>query len=314
MVWTAAGYGLWNKYHRKHRVRGEKFKPTDEWEVEPNAHPAIISDVDARAIIAVGRERTKVYERGRRKEQASPYLLSGDNAQGTPLFICGVCGSRMIGSNPGGRNRRKYTCSTKMYKGADHCRSTRIDTERLERAVLDVLRQRFTREYMLAVIRAANEEIRRQRHAVRQVTDVREVRLREIEVQLKRIRDSILAGIDPAVWADESKRLAKEKAELEASLAAEPPKQEQTAALEPIPEDRAEELARRVAQALAESATLDERKRIVKTLVQQMTLTSQGIVYLELTPDPLDLNAPTLYAMSGDKLVPPTGFEPVFPP
>ena len=309
MVWTAAGYSVWNKHYCKGKPRGVKFKPTSEWEVEPNAHPAIISEEEARRVLAVNTQRRREYERGGRKFVSSPYLLRGDNSEGAPLFICGACGRRVIGFTGGGRNRPKYICTTKLYNGAAYCPSPRVDAQRLDEAVIEVLKQRFTKEYILAVIDAANEVIKSEKPVEE---DPRERRLREIEVKQERIRKSILAGVDPSFWADEIRALQAEEQQLKASLRKEPPVRPEP--MRPIPRSEAERVAEELTAALSSPDTA-ERRNLVAKLVRQVTLApKQGMVYLELHPDPLNLAAPTLYAMSGNRLVAPTGFEPVPPP
>lgn len=303
MVWTAAGYTVWNKHYRKGAPRGEKFKPTEEWEVEAGAHPAIISEDEARRVLAVNAAHRRTHDRGFRKPAVSPYLLSGENREGAPLFVCGACGARVIGQKAG-RGRRKYICSTKAYKGAQHCPSERVDAAALEGMVIDVLRERFTPTYVREVIRAANELIAQEQKA--QPVNLTARRLKEIDTRLERIRQSVLAGFDPAVWADEVKALMEERAEL---LAA-PAQEEEAVAVrcQPISEDRAEEIVQELVLALNSEDT-KERRRLVRSLVSQVTLAPrQRSVFLELHPDPLDLDAPTLYQYR-DSQVPPTGRE-----
>lgn len=302
MVWTAAGYSVWNKHYRKGAPKGVKFKPTSEWEVEPNAHPAIISEEEARRVLAVNTQRRRDYERGNRKMLSSPYLLRGENSEGAPLFICGACGRRVIGFTGGGRNRPKYVCTTKLYNGPSYCQSPRLDARRLDDAVIEVLKKRFTKEYVLAVIDAANEAIRAEKPIE---GDPRDRRLREIQIRQERIRKSILSGVDPSFWTDEIRALQVEEEQLKTSLRDQPPAHPEP--MRPISRSEAERVAQELTDALSSPDTAERRGLVVK-LVRQVTLAPrQGMVYLELQPDPLDLEAPTLYAMSGDRLAPPTG-------
>src|SRR5690606_20597485 len=205
----------------KHKPVGQKWKPSSEWVVEPNAHPAIISEEEARAILAVNSRRRKNHERGVRKDKDSPYLIRGDNTEGEPLFICGVCGVRVLPQNPGRRNRARYVCSTKLYKGAEYCPTPRLDLISLERALLDMLTQRFTREFILEVIEAANRAAAEEPAAP--TIDQRQARLQEIDRKLERIQKSILDGADPSLWTAQLNALGREKAELERSLRENPP-------------------------------------------------------------------------------------------
>lgn len=307
MVWTAAGYTVWNKHQRKQKQAGEKWKPVSEWVVVPNAHPAIISEEEAKAILAVNQQRHKEHTRGLRKDRVSPYLLVGDNKDGVPLFICGACGARVIGKNPGGRNRRKYVCSTKEYRGAQYCPSERIDAEKLDNAVIELIKQKFTKETIIAIINAANEAIRALQQAPKS-GDPRRARLREIEKQLDRIQASILAGVDPSLWVAKINELQEEKKQIEAVLEHE---SENTEApryrlIEP---EEAERIAEDLVNAL-HTQDLPQRRKVIVSLIRQITLApKQGVVYVEFHDDPLDLNAPTLYALPvyGDIVAPPTG-------
>lgn len=310
MVWAAAGYTVWNKHQRKQKQAGQKWKPSSEWVVVPDAHPAIISEEEAKEILAVNTSRRREYDRGVRNDKASPYLIRGNNKDGVPLFICGACGARVIPWNAGGRNLPKYVCATKQYKGAQYCPSERIDMATLDNYVIDLIKQRFTRENVLAIIEEANRLIR-QEHNNTQHLDHRESRLKEIGQQLDRIQSSILAGVDPSLWVDKMNELQQEKEALEKSLREEP--KEEAPRYRLIQPKEAEKIAEELVAAL-HTSDVPERRRVIVSIVRQLTLApKQGVVYLEFHDNPLDLEAPTLYAVSvyGNSVVPPTGRVPV---
>lgn len=311
MVWTAAGYSIWNKHYKKNKVKGEKFKPVDDWEIEPNGHPAIITEEEAKAIIAVNRRRSTEHSQGDNHARTSPYLLRGNNREDVPIFLCGACGVRVIPWNSGRRGRPKYVCSTKQYKGPDYCASPRIDAKTLDNLVIDVLKNRFTPERIRLVIELVNEQIRRDseteaKHGRVNLSSAHK-RIREIDQQLHRIQRSIMAGFDPELWVDQVRELKAERDRLTQKIEnGKADDQPETPPLEPIPIDRIDELVDRVVQRLRSPET-HERRQVVLSLVRQVTLApKQDAVYLELWPDPLALELPTLYVY-GISLVPPRG-------
>lgn len=304
MVWTAAGYSIWNKHYSKgDKPRGEKFKPVSEWVIEPNAHPAIITETEAREIIEMTKRRRKEHSHGVRKDMQSPYLIRGNNSEGVPIFICGVCGGRVLPRHDGSRSRPRYVCSTKLYKGAHLCPTPRLDMDHIDKAVLRMLRRRFTREYILSVIEAANK-LATETAAV-PTLDHRERRLEEIERQLNNIQRSIMDGADPSLWTEHLNALGQERDELKRSLA-EDPVETAEQKYRPINVDEANKIADEMIRTM-KSPHVAERRRLLVSLVKQFTLTSDGTVYADLHPDPLKVDAPTLYAMSGNKVVAPTG-------
>jgi len=88
-----AGYAVWN-VHAKHG----RERPSSEWVIVPDAHPAILTEEEAKAIAEARRRRHEDNHRfdgGCRRSQTSSYLLSGG------LFKCERCGSNMIGFRTG---------------------------------------------------------------------------------------------------------------------------------------------------------------------------------------------------------------------
>ncbi|WP_324715596.1 recombinase family protein [Carboxydochorda subterranea] len=220
-ILTYAGYGVWNKHYRKGpRPRGVRYKPREEWIVEPRAHPAIIDEETADRLIALARQTREHYETGRgRKGAGSTYLLTGENLDGEPIFRCAACGGHLIGSanGSGGKRRRKYVCAEARYSGG--CETVWVDAERLEAAVLDYLR----RHYLTAdFARAVAEEVRRRQAAQNDDDPAAELRrrLRETERQLANVRQVIPAGGDPQALAAELNRLVATARTLQQQIAA----------------------------------------------------------------------------------------------
>jgi hypothetical protein len=83
------GYGVWNA-----RTKEGRERLASEWVIVPNAHPALITEEEARALLAARRrcaQATAMIPNNRGRSQISEYLLSGG------LFKCQRCGSNMIG-------------------------------------------------------------------------------------------------------------------------------------------------------------------------------------------------------------------------
>jgi len=114
MLMQYAGCGTWAV--RKKRRR--KWNDASDWEVVPNAHPAIITEAEAK-VIAQARERArctfhKPADRGsKRRTEASPYLLTGG------LFVCRRCGANMIGHR--NRGYSYYACGASQYRRGEGC-------------------------------------------------------------------------------------------------------------------------------------------------------------------------------------------------
>lgn len=153
-VMQYAGVAYWNKWAP--RGSGTKFNPRSQWEVEENAHPALITLEEARlalnANLAAKREATRA------RANASDYLLSGNNANGEPILICAECGAHMLGSTHS-KGNRYYVCSEKVYRG--NCSSRYVKMGDVDRVVLEVVRSQFSDSYIAAlidVIRQDNSE------------------------------------------------------------------------------------------------------------------------------------------------------------
>ena len=103
------GHEVWNV----HRKNGTK-RPPSEWVVVENAHEAIITEDEARAIASVRRAASgKRFDTGYGKSRASRYLLSGG------LFKCDRCGSNMTGFKTS--SEFYYVCGSQPYRKGMGC-------------------------------------------------------------------------------------------------------------------------------------------------------------------------------------------------
>lgn len=269
-IWIAAGYGIWNRHYVKgDRPPGVKFKPTDEWVIEPNAHPAIISEDDAKALIELSKNRRRTWKKTRGNHRRSDYLLSGLNAYEEPLFVCGRCGAPMVGNRiavRGDGGSRRYICSTYNRHGRMYCEPVRVNADELETNVLRYIRERLLKEeHIVATIRAANTLIEEE-HPKTSLVDQRRARIQEIERQIERAKQSILMGLDPEEWTDTIKMLRNEQKRLVELL-----EEDEIPELHPIPESAAPEIYRRLSEAFI-SGDVDQLRRVVRSYVLQIKL------------------------------------------
>lgn len=306
MIWTAAGYTIWNKHYRKGErpADGPKFKPTEEWVIEPDAHPAIIDKEEAERLIELGKARRGEREYAAHNQKRSTYLLSGNNAQGEPLFVCGRCGARMVGNRVGvrGGSARRYICSTYNRHGADYCVPVRIDADEIESNAIDYIRKNLlTEEAILATIRAANDLIASENPEA-SPSSRRRARIAEIERQVERAKASILAGADPSEWTATINALRAEQKALEGEL--EVFDVEEPKAIEPIPEDAAGEILARAKEAL-NSKNPEKLRHFVRAFLLRAELDhADCLVMAEFAPswlgdDVLPHLAPLWYPQRG---------------
>lgn len=111
-----------------HKVKKSFVKPEKDWvRIEKN-HEAVVSDRDF-AIV----QRLLGMDTRMSPEQSEVYPLAG-------MVVCADCGAAMVRKNvcSGKRKYRYYVCS--RNKETKECASHRIGVERLEEAVLEVLK------------------------------------------------------------------------------------------------------------------------------------------------------------------------------
>ena len=111
-----------------HKVKKYVVKPEKDWvRIEKN-HEAVVSDRDF-AIV----QRLLGMDTRMSPEQSEVYPLAG-------MVVCADCGAAMVRKNvcSGKRKYRYYVCS--RNKETKECASHRIGVERLEEAVLEVLK------------------------------------------------------------------------------------------------------------------------------------------------------------------------------
>lgn len=104
------GYGVWNV-----RTKEGRERPSSDWVIVPEAHPALITEDEARKIVAA-RRRAKITSSipvNRGRSLSSEYLLSGG------IFRCARCGANMIGFRTS--SGEYYVCGSQPYRRGMGC-------------------------------------------------------------------------------------------------------------------------------------------------------------------------------------------------
>ncbi len=170
------GVYYWNRTGRDLRGTGQKWKDPSEWEVVENAHPAIITVEELEELRATKGKEVKQRKRnsiaGKRqvRTEDSPYLFSGDNLAGEPLFVCLNCGGAINSQQIG--KYCYYLCATYKNKGKHACsKAVHIPKDYIEREVLKAIKGQFAGEHVkkiaLEADRILKEDQRDQEEAVR---------------------------------------------------------------------------------------------------------------------------------------------------
>ncbi len=255
------GFGVWNV----HRKSGQERSP-EEWVVVENAHPALLTEDEARAI-AAARQRnsqTKKFDTGFGQSRNSTYLLSGG------LFKCSRCGANMTGFRT--ESGYYYVCGSQPYRKGMGCGpGVYVPQAQVEAEVISGLKglvdvcvdpKRFTRK--------VNEELRRMWEASAAVDPHADQKIQAIDTKIGNIRRAVEEGLEDANWANV--RLRELHAERKALAAA------VTAVGQP-PRIDAEAVLRygRQTEKLFSQGEPAERKRLLRTWVREITLVPEEL-------------------------------------
>ncbi len=194
-----AGYGVWNV-----RGKSQRMNPAAEWVIVENAQPALITEEEAQAIMAV-RERQSAKHTSETGAQArskgSRFLLSGG------LFKCARCGANMAGfrsQNGKGRNGFYYVCGSAQYRRTLGCGpGVFVDQNVMEEAVFEEIDGQFGEwcddKAFAAKVGALVQETQKA-----QVSDTSELKARIVAIDEKivNLRKAIEGGLDDVGWAN----------------------------------------------------------------------------------------------------------------
>jgi len=103
------GCETWNVHRKNGSIR-----PQEEWVVVENAHPALLTSDEAKAIVQARQVNSrKGFDNRSRNSRSSGNLLAGG------LFKCGRCGSNMVGMDNG--KGQYYRCGSHAYRRGLGC-------------------------------------------------------------------------------------------------------------------------------------------------------------------------------------------------
>ena len=251
-----AGYGVWN-------VRGktQRVNPPSECVIVEDAHEALITEDEAKQVMAAraGNQR-KCFDKGYGRSRDSSYLLSGG------LFVCGRCGSNLLGLRKTDR-ARYYICGSQPHRRGMGCGTAvyvpqrEIESEVMAglTSLLDVCADTsgFTRK--------VNEELRRIWQDSTGYDPAIPHKLKDIDAKIANIRKAVENGMPDEEWG--YSRMRELMAEREAlseqvTLGGEAPQIDVRTAL-----------AYRVqADKIMAAGTYAEKKRLIRSCVDRITI------------------------------------------
>jgi len=248
-----------------HRKNGQE-RPAEEWVVVENAHPALITEDEARAIAAARKRNSqaKKFDTGFGRSRNSQYLLSGG------LFKCGRCGANMTGFRT--ESGYYYVCGSQPYRKGMGCGpGVYVPQAQVEAEVFSGLKglvqvcvdpKRFTRK--------VNEELRRMWEASATVDPDAGQKTQAIDMKIANIRRAVEEGLEDGNWAN--CRLRELHAERKALSAA-------VTAFGQPPSIDTETVLRygRQTEKLFTQGDPAERKRLLRTWVQEIMLVPEEL-------------------------------------
>ena len=247
----------------------------------PNAIPQIIDYNIWRKVQDIMDRAKKTAPRHRK----TMYLLTGK-------VVCGECGAAYTGNVEAKTNL--YTCSARKQKKT--CNNKSIRQELLEKFVLDhfesLLNSERVEELLLSIQRAAVEQAEKNEIELKGTKK----RLEEISGRLTKLFDALETGaMEAAIAGPRITELTHEKEDLTQRL-------HELMNVEEVKVDRQQALEFiALNKKILQERDPEECRKIVDTYVHQVTLFQNKIHIQYQLPDT-------------DKLVVPTGFEPVSPP
>ena len=267
------GFEVWN-VHRKNGTA----RPASEWVIVENAHAAIITEDEARAIVAARRQRShkRRFDRGYSRSRKSRYLLSGG------LFKCQRCGANMTGFKTG--SGPYYVCGSSPYRRGMGCGpgvyvpQDWVEGEMLEG--LGSLMQVCSDED--GFVRKVNEELSKLWQESSGYDPQAKGKIKQVDTKIANIRRAIEDGVRDATWANQRLgELQSERQELAQKTVAcgEPPQIDAKTAM----------AYRRKTKKLLKRGTPQERKQLVRTWVQEVKLAPDDLE-VEITyrvPEPV---------------------------
>jgi site-specific DNA recombinase len=255
------GYGVWNA-----RTKAGRDRPPSEWVIVPNAHPALIAEDEARAVLAARRRAQAtgtLPTRGR--SQTSAYLLSGG------VFKCERCGANMIGFRTS--SGEYYVCGSQPYRKGMGC-GPGVYVPR--RAVESEVCQGLSEVLKLCVdpegfTRQVNAEIRRmwEEFNGHGLASTSPKEIEQTDARINNIRRAVEDGFADAAWANARLRelMAERERLTAAALDGQPPQLDSQTVM----------AYRRQTEKVMNSGQPAERKRLMRAWVQDIKLEPRSL-------------------------------------
>ena len=255
------GCAVWNVHKKDGRER-----LVSEWVIVERAHQALITEDEAKKIADARRSSSgkKEFNAGPTRSRSSRYVLSGG------LFRCGRCGANMIGFHADGRFY--YVCGSQPYRKGMGCGpgvyvpQGQVESEVFAgvRGVLDYCAdpEKFTR--------AVNKELRQIWQASTGFRPKVEEEIAAIDRKIDNIRRALEDGLNDANWANTRLRqLHSERESLAAAArrSSAPPQIDISTAMD----------YRRQADKLFRHGNQGEKKRLLRTIVEEVKLMPQEL-------------------------------------
>ena len=287
VVWNRRRMGKFHRIADRREVERDgcgrrrlKWNDPQDWLVFENAHVALVDrDTFERAqrILEDRGNHRKATGFLTGKAKMSPYLLSG-------LVSCGACGGSMHGRTTWASKRRKdgsrigtayYVCGAAITKGKSVCQPISFMQRVLDEFVLDFVAQRIDaflgargRDTLRALIERqlapATPDTGPERHRVK-------ARLTELTTKIDSVIDLAATSAEHRdLMKDRLGRLLAERQEIERRLR----ELEHVPARAPKPELLVDAILAGLADArqLFEHGTMEERKRVIRAFVENLTV------------------------------------------
>ena len=181
------GYEVWNV-----RRKNGSFKPMDEWEIVENAHPAIITEDEAKTIAEVRKSKSdkQRFDKGYSRSKRSKYLLSGG------MFTCSRCGKNMIGYKKA-KGQQYYICGSLPYRKGMGCGAgVYVPQQVIEEHVIDGLMNVLTKVTSKeGFAKKVNQELKQIWEQKTGITDQINKEQNLVESKIKNIYTAIEEGL-----------------------------------------------------------------------------------------------------------------------
>ncbi|MBE0615234.1 MAG: recombinase family protein [Burkholderiales bacterium] len=197
---TYAGHTVWNVHNERvggKYAGGVKRRPREEWQMQRDTHPALITEAEAEAILA----RLAINPHIGQRAASYSYLLSG--------LLVDPLGNKWQGDRDGEGNGTFYRAPGK---------GRRVIAEKLDsRVITQVVRDLRSKEFA----KGLSDEAHRcaGKNSTETALEKSRSRLAAIDKKMNRYAEMAVEAASPRVFYDKIAELEKQRAEIESALA-----------------------------------------------------------------------------------------------